>query len=455
VIEIFTIDTPTLGDRSYLVADGEVAFVVDPQRDIDRVLKLVDSHHLRLTHVFETHVHNDYVTGGYALARLTGAEYVVAAGDQVDFQRLPIADGEAIPLGAGMTIQAIATPGHTFTHLSYVLDADGDTRAAFTGGSLLYSSTGRPDLLGDEHTNELARAQHRSVQRLAAQLPNETVIYPTHGFGGFCAASEGETPSGISTVAAERRVNSALRLDEGDYVRDLLAGLDAYPAYYAHMGPRNTAGPEAADLSPVGQADPAALARRIADGEWIVDLRSGDRYAAGHLAGTLNFGLDGSFAPYLGWLIPWGTSVTLLADTTDDIAEAQRELARIGVDRPAGAATGPAASWSVEDSLRSFPVAGFKDLAAHPGRDDLVVLDVRRRSEWRDGYIEGAVNIPLHELPGRLADVPPGEVWVHCMTGYRTAIAASMLDRAGRRVVAVRDDFEAAGDTGLTLVHSA
>ena len=455
MIEIFTIDTPSLGDRSYLVTDGEVAFVIDPQRDIDRVLQLVDSRYLRLTRVFETHLHNDYLTGGYALASATGAEYAIAAGDQVGFDRLPVADGEAIRVGAIMSIHAVATPGHTFTHLSYVLKAGGDTRAVFTGGSLLHGSTGRPDLLGDEHTNELAHAQHRSVQRLAAELPEETAIYPTHGFGGFCAASEGDTPSGVSTIAAERQVNAALRLDEGDYVRGLLPGLDAYPAYYVRMGPRNASGPEAPDLSPVAQADAAAISRRIGDGEWVVDLRSGDRYAASHLAGTLNFGLDGNFAPYLGWLIPWGTPVTLLADTVEDIAEAQRELVRIGVDRLAGAATGPAASWGHEGSRQSFPVTGFKDLAANHGRGDLVVLDVRRRSEWRDAHIEGAVNIPLHELPARFADVPPGEVWVHCMTGYRTAIAASVLDRAGRQVVAVRDDFGAAGEAGLTLVRPA
>jgi glyoxylase-like metal-dependent hydrolase (beta-lactamase superfamily II) len=240
-VEVVAIDTPALGDRSYLAHDGEAAVVVDPQRDIDRVLDLAAARRVRITHVFETHLHNDYVTGGLALARATGAAYHVNAADQVAFDRVPASDGDLIEVSPVLRVRVMATPGHTFTHLSYVLEAAGRAYAVFTGGSLLYGSTGRPDLLGHAHAEELAHAQFASAHRLATELPEDADVYPTHGFGSFCSATQSEGDS--STIGRERRVNPALILAEDGYVSDLLAGLDAFPAYYAHMGPANAAGP--------------------------------------------------------------------------------------------------------------------------------------------------------------------------------------------------------------------
>ena len=337
-VEVMAIDTPALGDRSYLVHDGEVAVIVDPQRDIDRVLALAAARGVRITHVFETHLHNDYVTGGLALTRATGAAYHVNAADQVAFDRVPASDGDVIEVSPVMRVRVLAAPGHTFTHLSYVLEAGGRAHAVFTGGSLLYGSTGRPDLLGSVHADELARAQFASAHRLASVLPEDADVYPTHGFGSFCSATQAEGTS--STIGRERRVNPVLTLDEDRYVTELLAGLDAYPAYYAHMGPANAAGPSGPDLTMPHRADAAELRRRIEAGEWVVDLRARRAFATGHMAGTLSFDLDGSFATYLGWLIPWDTPLTLLGQTPEQVAEAQRELARIGIDRPAAAATG-------------------------------------------------------------------------------------------------------------------
>ena len=185
-LTVVPIETPSLGDRTYLVHDGAIAFVADPQRDIDRVLALLDEHGVRLTDVFETHIHNDYVTGGLALARATGATYVGHADDPVQYERVPAHHGDVVAVGPRIRLEAIATPGHTFTHLSWAL-RDGDRSVAvFTGGSLLYGSTGRPDLLGEEHAHELAHHQHASARLLAETLPDDAVIYPTHGFGSFC-----------------------------------------------------------------------------------------------------------------------------------------------------------------------------------------------------------------------------------------------------------------------------
>ena len=452
-LTVVPIETPTLGDRSYLVHDGEVAFVVDPQRDIDRVLSLLDEHGVRLTHVFETHIHNDYLTGGLALAQRTGAAYLVNGEDDVSFERTPLADGQVVEVGPRMRVTALATPGHTFTHLSYALTETGDdldhSVGVFSGGSLLFGATGRPDLLGEEHTDALVRHQHASAHRLADLLPDAADVYPTHGFGSFCAASQSDATE--STIGAEKKANPALTQDEQSYVDELLGGLGAWPAYYTHMAPANASGPSEPDLSPPAVADVAELRKRIEAGEWVVDLRSRTAFAAGHAPGTLNFGLDGGFATYLGWLITWGTPLTLLGETAEDVAEAQRELVRIGIDRPAAHATGSPEDWT-DRELGSFETATFADLAQVRHHREVVILDVRRTDEHDKAKIVGAVNIPLHELWHRLEDVPAGEVWVHCAGGYRASVAASMLAAADRSLVAIDDSFDNAESVGLNLV---
>ncbi|MDO3397125.1 MBL fold metallo-hydrolase [Nocardioides sp. SOB44] len=448
-LTVRVIETSTLGDRSYVVHDGEVAIVVDPQRDIDRVLEILESDGVRLTHVFETHIHNDYVTGGLALARETGAAYLVNGEDDVSFERTPVADGEVVEVGDRIAVRAIATPGHTFTHLSYAVTDGGEPFAVFTGGSLLFGATGRPDLMGPEHTDALVRHQHASAHKLAEELPDEAEVFPTHGFGSFCSATQSDATS--STIGQEKSQNPVLTQDEETYVRELLDGLGAYPAYYAQMGRRNAEGPDAPDLSTPERADAAELRRRIEAGEWVVDLRNRTAFAAGHAPGTVNFGLDGGFATYLGWLIEWGTPVTLLGESADDVAEAQRELVRIGIDRPAAHATGGPKDWSDRD-LGSFETATFADLAQVRHHRPVVVLDVRRVDEHEKAAIDGAVNIPIHEIPRRVDEVPEGEVWVHCAGGYRASVAASFLAAAGRDLVSIDDSFENAEKVGLHLV---
>ena len=179
-----------------------------------------------------------------------------------------------------------------------------------------------------------------------------------------------------------------------------------------------------------------------------MDLRSRTAFAAGHLRGALNFELGDNLATYLGWLIPWGTPLTLLGSTPQEVAAAQRELVRIGIDQLAAAATGPAQEWADGEPLAAYRVADFAGLQR--ARDaSAVVLDVRRNGEWAQSHVAGAVHIPLHELPARIGEIPDGLVWVHCQAGYRAAVAASLLDAAGRPVVLVNDDFGRAKPAGL------
>jgi hydroxyacylglutathione hydrolase len=451
VVDIMTIQTPSLGDRSYLVTDGATAFVVDPQRDIDRVLALAAGRGVTVTHVFETHIHNDYLTGGLALARATGAAYHVNAADAVAFDRVAIADGDVVPVGTSVRLRVIATPGHTFTHLAYALEevASGEAVAVFTGGSLLYGSAGRPDLLGAEHAPALAAAQYASIQRLAAKLPDQATVHPTHGFGSFCAAAVSGADD--STIGEERRVNPALVLDEDSYVADMLAGLDDYPAYYVRMAPANAAGPAAPDLTPPAASGAAQISRRIAAGEWVVDLRSRRAFAAGHLPGSLSFEYGDSLVANLGWLLPPGMPLTLIGDSPGQVAGAQRDLARIGIDRVAGTAGPPHQGRGAAGRLASYPVSDFEGLAAARRDQPVAILDVRRRLEWSGGHIEGALHVPLHHLPGRLPDLPAGPIWVHCQAGYRASVAASILHAAGNAVTAVDDDFSRAAEAGLPL----
>ena len=345
----------------------------------------------------------------------------------------------------------LATPGHTFTHLSYVLESGGQVAGVFTGGSLLYGTTGRPDLLGPEHTDALARAQYASAHRLAAELPGTTPVYPTHGFGSFCSA--GQSGGRSATIGGETLVNPVLTLTEQEYLDGLLAGLDTWPTYYAHMGPANLAGPPGPDLSPPREASADEVRRRVAAGEWVVDLRDRIAFAAGFLPGSVSFPLEGSFASYVGWAVPWGAPLTLLGETPEQVAQAQRELARIWADRPAAAASGGPPRWAAGTPLASLRLAKLGDLAAAlagPGPAP-TVLDVRRPKEWAEGHIDGAVHIPFDELARRAGELPPGEVWVHCQGGYRAMVAASMLAGRGRRAVAVDDDFGNAAAAGLPL----
>ncbi len=447
MIRVETIKTSGLGDHSYLATDGEVAVVVDPQRDIDRVLALLDELRVRLTYVLETHIHNDYVTGGLQLAGRLGAEYVVSADDDVSFDRLAVRDGDVVATGR-MRVRAMHTPGHTHHHLSYVLeDETGEPQAVFTGGSMLFGTTGRTDLVGDEHTKELTHLQFSSAHRLVRELPPQTQVYPTHGFGSFCSATPASGES--STIGREAEVNPALTLPEQEYVDTLLAGLDVYPAYYTRMAPINRTGPEPVDLSLPEEVSPAELRRRIENGEWVVDLRDRTAFAAGHLAGSLGFELSTNFVTYLGWLYRWGAALTLVGESVDQVAQARRELVRIGIDSLAGIAAGDIEALADGERLRSYPVSDFTGLAKARTERAVHVIDARRGDERSRGGVEGSQHIPLHELSDRIDEIPEGEVWVYCGSGYRASIAASVLDRLGREVVLVNDDYASARTAGL------
>jgi hydroxyacylglutathione hydrolase len=449
-LTVTIVETLSLGDRSYVVDDGTSALVIDPQRDVDRIEQVLASRGVQLAAVAETHAHNDYVTGGLELARKADVPYLVPCEAEVAYERTQVCDEDVRQVG-DMTVRTIGTPGHTPHHVSFAVGRSEQPSMVFTGGSMLFGSVGRTDLVSPDMTVELSHRQYASVRRLADELPGDAAVLPTHGFGSFCSATP--TSGDASTVDQQRGQNPALTQDEDEFVRTLLEGFDAYPAYYAHMGPTNLAGPAPVDLSPVDEADGEELRQRIAAGEWVVDLRDRTAFARGHVPGSYSFDASGNMVTFLGWLIPWGTPLTLIGDSPEQVADAQRELVRIGIDRPAAQATAPVEELAGGQELASFPTATFEDLAAVREQDpNALIVDVRRDGEWEDGHVDGALHIPLHELLDRTDEVPAGRpAYVHCAGGFRATIAASILDAAGKDVTAVIGAFDDAEGAGLPV----
>lgn len=456
-LDIVSIETENLGDRSYVVGSGKSAVVIDPQRDIDRVEQILADRGWTASHVLETHFHNDYVSGGLELSKVLGAEYVVPDGMDISFSARQVNDGTQLDTGLGL-IRVLHTPGHTPNHISFAVNADGQDLALFTGGSLLFGSVGRPDLLGPEMTEPLARAQWNSMRRIASEVTSSAQVYPTHGFGSFCSATA--TIGNSSTVAEQMRTNPAFSTSEEEFVAEIIAGLDAYPTYYRHMGPANQAGAPAIDLSLPAVVTPAEIAQRIASGEWVIDLRHRSTFAGNHVQGTLNFDVHGNAVTYLGWMIDWGTPITLLGADRDEVHTMQRELVRIGIDRPEAYAIGQPADWSsTEAPITAYPRRSHADMAvAFESTPALPMLDLRRNSEVENGFVLGAKHVPLHELRSRMAEVTTWAksqdqpVWVYCGSGFRASIAASFLAPEGVELIHVDDDFPNAALAGLPIV---
>ncbi|HET9490679.1 MAG TPA: rhodanese-like domain-containing protein [Methylomirabilota bacterium] len=429
--------TPGLGDNSYLLIAAGEAVVVDPQRDAWRFLAAAEARKLRVRYVLETHVHNDYVSGALELRSAAGAEIAAPARGKYEFPHRAMTEGEEVRIGA-LRVVAWETPGHTPEHLAWLVYEDGrrDPVAVFGGGSLIVGSAGRTDLLGPGVADELTRAQFRSLRRLA-ELPRDVQLLPTHGAGSFCTTSVGSMER-TSTIGAELRSNPALSTrDEESFVRQQLAGLRAYPAYYAHMAAINRAGPPVLGRLPTVPAlGPADVARRLEDGAWLIDARDRRAFAAAHVPGSVNIELDSTFGTYVGWLTPFNARLLLLLPdpVPEALAEAVTQLIRIGYERIVGYAAGGLEAWQSERrAIRSFPTASIDDLChAYLAGQPIRVLDVRQPVEWEAGYVPGSLRIHLGDLPARLAEIPADrEVWTTCASGHRASMAASLLDRVG------------------------
>lgn len=310
-IDVKPIRTAGLGDTTYILSHNGVGIVVDPQRDVDRFLDAGNAAGIRIRYVLETHVHNDYVSGGRELARRAQAELVLPAGAGVAFDHTPAFHLEDLTHD-GLVVRPIHTPGHTPEHVSYLVFVDGEPAALFSGGSLLVGSAGRPDLLGVERAHQLALAQFNSVQRLA-RLPEELELFPTHGEGSFCSASSAGRRT--STIGLEKRTNPLLQHQTpDDFASAQLAGLQPYPKYYAFMGPINTFGPEPLPMQATADLSPEQLRAQL-DDVLVVDARPRAAFASAHIPGATGVELADDFGTWVGWLAPFNAPIALVLDS--------------------------------------------------------------------------------------------------------------------------------------------
>ena len=455
MLEIHPVVDEGLGNSAYLVELGDGrALAVDPARDPTPYLELARWRRLRIAYAAETHLHADFLTGSRELAAADGAQVLAPRASRLGFAHRGLVDGEEVDLG-GLTLRALATPGHAPEHVSYLLLDGGHPQALFSGGALLVGTVARTDLAGPELTEPLARAAYRSLHQRLLSLPDELGVYPTHGAGSFCASpvAGGRT----TTIGAERRHNRLLAApDEAAFVADLLAGFGSYPPYFLRLRDRNRAGPEL--LGPDWRVLPLLPVDRVRDhlarGGVVVDARPVTAFAAGHIPGAISIALRPAFASWLGWLVNDTRPLVVVLEDDQDRGELVRQARTIGYDHLLGELAGGLAAWQAAGQPQArLPLVEVDQLGDRPGP----VLDVRQASEVADGHLPGVLAVELGDLaddplPRRL---PEGPVTVMCSHGQRATTAASLLERAGRRDLRVAlggpEDWRRA--TGRTLTR--
>ncbi len=457
-IEQFFLDG--LGHQSYFVTDDTsgVAVVVDPRRDVGIYEQAARRVNARITHILETHIHNDYVTGARELAACTGAAIVGSAAGHILYEHVPVRDGDRLKVGE-LSFQVLATPGHTPEHVSYTASEPNSTTpyAVFSGGSMLIGGAGRTDLLGPTMTLTLTRQQYHSLRRLLDTLPGSVLVYPTHGAGSFCVASA-VSSANSTTIGQERLVSPAVQaVNEDDFVRRQIAGYTAYPRYYSHMHDINQTGPRVLGTLPELLAfAPPAVRERMRTSIPLVDGRSRDAFAREHIPGSLNIELDSSFGTYVGWFLPFNTPLMLLIEDEDGRREAVVQLVRIGYEQAQGYVDGGISAWKAA----ALPVNHFERIDIDTlykrwsQRTTMMVIDVRRDDEWNEGHIPDSLHFHIGELPQHLYELPRGiPLAIICRSGQRAAIATSMIAATGREVIAVQGgvpDWIARGFPGAT-----
>lgn len=425
------ISTASLGDHSYIVVVADQAVAVDIQRDLDRFEDVLSGIDATLVAVFETHIHNDYVSGGKRLADQHGATYVLPASTGAPYEHVPLSDGETVSIGEWL-MRAMLTPGHTHDHTSYVLESPDGPVAIFSGGSMLVGAVGRSDLLGPDHTEGLLRDQYASMYRIVDELPGSSLVAPTHGSGSFCSASA-VTGTTMSTVEREKLQNPALTAPSVEvFATSQVMGYKRFPDYYRFMAPSNLVpmgAPPAGDLASI------TTAADIGDAT-IVDVRPFLEYAQGHIPGSLSFEISDDAAIYMGWMLEWGSPVVLVG-TAPDAEKVRVHLHRIGWDDIVGRIDPADLSLFARDGLETTDVVRFTDLGPNIDR---ALLDVRDPVEQSAGVIPGAELAHLADVaaePHRFG--PNGDVLIHCGSGHRAGIAAGFIERAGGRPIVVRD----------------
>ena len=431
-VEVFP--APELGNASFFVADPDhgAGLVVDPFRDVDGYLTRAEALGIKLTHALDTHLHNDFVSGRRELA----AEAGTAIGD--------LDPGGEVAVG-DITLRALHTPGHTPDHKSYLLLEGGRPRALFSGGAVMVGAIARTDLFGPHLAVRLALEALRTLQVRLRGLPDDLAVFPTHGSGSFCGT--GGRSGHETTLGHERATNPFFLTTE---VMPFLARVldqERYPAYYRDMAAINREGAALIGRNPAPPAKlgAAEVERLMGEGAAVVDVRRGRQYDRGHIPGSYHVGMDGPFSAWVGWLVPRGRKIVLAGGTDAQHREAQRQLHRIGFDSVAGVLDGGMDAWHAGGrDLSTFETVEVEDLAAWIlSAEPMTVVDARDEHEWSGGHVPGAVHVYVPDVPYRAAEIPAeAPVAVHCASGYRAGIAASLLEQAGlKRIIHVNGPY--------------
>ena len=440
-----------LAHASYMLgSEGEVA-VVDPQRDVDIYLKAADEQNLKIRHIFETHLHADFVSGHKELAARTGAKIYIGAQANAEFPHVPLTDGFEVKMGA-VRLRALATPGHTPESICLVItdqEKSSQPSAVLTGDTLFIGDVGRPDLSRTHTPPELAGLLYDSLHKKLLALPDAVMVYPAHGAGSLCGRAMRAERS--STIGQERLTNYALQIaSREEFIAQLTTNLPARPDYFLEDAEINRSGAATlTELPPLPGLSPAevqALLQQNANG---LDVRPGDDFAAGHVPGSIGIALSGQFASWAGGILGIHSKPILIGDSDAQIEEARLRLARVGIEDLRGYLAGGFAAWR----KAGLPVAKTAQISAQELNQKLRggswraadVLDVRREGEWQAGHIAGvqcrALDTFPHGMPALNGERP---VAVHCKSGYRSMIACSLLERAGHsNAINVAGGFDA------------
>lgn len=431
--------TTCLSEAAYYIESDGVAAIVDPLRDIDSYLQLARERNAEIKYIFETHFHADFVSGHLDLQKATGAPIVYGPKTETNFPIHLAKDGERFPLGS-TSIEVLHTPGHTLESTCYLLrDASGKAQAVFTGDTLFVGEVGRPDLSsGNLDKYELASMLFESLNQKIATLPDEVVVYPAHGPGSNCGKNLG--PATSSTIGEEKQNNYALQPQTKDeFIKAVLADLPVAPLYFPINAKINKEGYDSLEniletaLTPLSVAD---LKMMLEDEDTILlDTRSAGEFTKGFVPGSISIGLEGRFAEWAGSLLPFDKPIVLVTDEGQE-KESVVRLARVGFSQIHGYLAGGVEAWrTAGEEVDLIIDVEVDELAMDlPYDDHLIAVDVRRETEFADGHVRGAVNIPLNELtdPGSMANIEENQnLYLYCGSGYRSVIAASLMKRQG------------------------
>ncbi len=428
-----------LGNSAYLIGshDTKKGVVIDPLRDVDRYLHAASERGLQVTHVLDTHLHADFVSGNREIAHQTGAVIGASAEAQVGFDHQPLTEESVIDLGA-FQVRVMTTPGHTPEHISFlIVEPEAKTPSAlFSGGALIVGGAARTDLLTPELTRPLAHSLYHTIHDKLLKLPDALEVFPTHGAGSFCVAP---VSSERTTTLGRERMNNPLvqARSEDEFIQRALTGLPSYPVYYKYMRAVNQKGARILDGVPVLKPLSAGEVKALMDAEAglvVLDVRHGKLFGAGHIPGSYGIRVDAPLTTWAGWLIPFGSRIVLIAESPEQTVAATRQLIRIGYDEIVGRLEGGIDAWAREYPVGTIPAMNTKELRERV--EEVLLIDVRQQSEWDEGRIPGAV----HFEGGRFAweDLPfPHDrpLAIQCSTGNRSMSVSSVLRRRGYRNV--------------------